>query len=966
MTGDPRARQAPSRGKPARLSTVVGVFFALLLALVIGNGLAVCSLLSYYGAAAARLETVDRMRVLGLQAALRSVRLTDAHRMLDARFGQGVEVFNESLVALDRGGVAAGREIAPLSSPSLRAYLPKIRRDWDTFRNRIQSVVLDSYSAKNAADAGLAGVSSTLLRQWVIDDAEVLLQSLQALSDELAEIARRRRTSAWSMGLGLLVADLLALLLGFVLARRHLVTPVRKLYLSCQDLMRGHYGTRVDYKGSGELSELAHAFNSGAQRIQDLLETTRKDRIGLERSDTIFRGLAVNSIVGIYLAEGERFSFVSAKMAEIFGYEPQEMIDTLPVLGVIVPRERYLVAESIKASLKRKDGTVRYERRGRRKDGTVIDIEVFSSTIQVGDTAAVVGIVQDITERKNAEASAQLAGIAYENSSEAIAVTDAAGVIMDVNPAYARITGRWPDEVVGEMLPLLRPGRHNRDFYDAMWHAINTTGRWEGEYWSRRKSGEDYAERVVIDTAWNHDGSVNCRVAMVSDITEKKQAERQIWWQAHHDPLTALPNRQYFNDRIARSVGESERTGLPLALLFLDLDGFKGINDSMGHAAGDQVLTEVATRLRACAGEAGFVARLGGDEFIALLDGVRDRAQVEELRRDIMRSVTAPYLVAGESLRVSASIGIALYPKDAEDKDTLLRHVDLAMYAAKAEGPNRHRYFDEGMRARARMLRDLIQGLPKALDGEQFFLVYQPIYDMGTGRLFEAEALLRWNHPELGIIRPMDFLPMAEDRQLISSIGDWVFDRVAAQTAAWRARYGQEFRVAVNVSPAQLEGGEGNRLGWLDCLRRHGLEADGVVLEFSERALANLGVGALANLRTLREAGMGLGLDAFEIGSASVSSIGRMPTDYIKLDHATTEHIAEDVQALHVCEALILLAHKLGVQVIAEGVTSAAQHELLLRAGCDAGQGYWYDEPLEPGELERRLAEERGRVVRDA
>src|SRR5690606_780336 len=224
--------------------------------------------------------------------------------------------------------------------------------------------------------------------------------------------AQRWRFVQW-VALGLLAFDLIVLLLAFVLVRGHLISPLRKLYQSCQDLMRGHYGTRVDYKGSGELSALAQAFNSGAQRIQDLLETTRKDRLGLERSDKIFRGLAVNSLVGIYLAEGERFSFVSDKMAEIFGYSPQEMIDTLPVLGVIVPRERYLVAEAIKASLKRRDGTVRYERRGRRKDGTIIDIEVFSSTIQVGGETAVIGIVQDITERKRVEASAQLAGIAY-------------------------------------------------------------------------------------------------------------------------------------------------------------------------------------------------------------------------------------------------------------------------------------------------------------------------------------------------------------------------------------------------------------------------------------------------------------------------------------------------------------------------------------------------------------------------
>ncbi|HUH39683.1 MAG TPA: EAL domain-containing protein, partial [Castellaniella sp.] len=606
---------------------------------------------------------------------------------------------------------------------------------------------------------------------------------------------------------------------------------------------------------------------------------------------------------------------------------------------------------------------VHYQRQGRRKDGSVIDIEVFSSSIQVGDTMAMIGIVQDITERKKTEASALLAGIAYENSSEAIAVTDSAGVVMDVNPAYTRITGVWADEIVGDMLPLLKPGRHNRDFYDSMWHAINTSGRWEGEYWNRRKTGEDYAERVVIDTAWNHDGSVSCRVAMISDITQKKQVESRVWWQAHHDPLTALPNRQYFNDRLDLALRATRDSGLSLALIFLDLDGFKTINDSLGHTAGDQVLTEVAARLRACTGEAGFVARLGGDEFVAILEGLQDDALLEELRLRIMSSIVAPYQVAGDALGVSASLGIALYPKDAPDKDTLLRHVDLAMYAAKAEGPNRYRYFDETMRARARLVRELTQGLPKALSRDQFFLVYQPIYELATGRLFKAEALLRWNHPELGVVRPMEFLPLAEDRLLLSSIGDWVLDTVAQQLARWRARHQQALRIAVNVSTAQLDG-EG-MLAWPDRLAAHGLPADCILLEFSERGLVGLDAAALSNLQALRKAGMGLGLDAFGIGSASMSSIGRLQADYIKLDHNTTTNVAQDIQAQHVCEALISLAHKLGARVIAEGVTTAAQHECLRHIACDAGQGFWYSEPLEAAEFERRLVKQEGWVVHD-
>lgn len=933
---------------------VSGVFFVLMLAFALANAAAVYTLVSRFDSSLVKLDSVDRMRVLSQQIAVQAMRLTDGAYIQMAQLSRNLDAFERTVQALKLGGVVSDREVDPIEEPKLRVRLNEVARNWDSYRGRIQSVLLGSYT-RDQSDGPNGLARQSVLRQWVADDAAALLSSVELLSHEMLPIVRIDENRILRYVVILLLVDIVVLLLAFVLVRRHLVLPLRRLHESCVDLMDGNYATRIEYRGPGELGQVANVFNLGAQRIHDLLVNERLNRIRLERSDTVFQGLTVNSLVGIYLAQDDRFSFVSPKMAEIFGYTPREMIDTLPVLGVIVPRERYLVAESIKASLNRKDGTVRYERHGRKKDGSVIDIEVFSSSVTVEGQVAIVGIVQDITERKKAEASAQLAEIAYENSSEAIAVTDAAGVVIDVNPAFSRITGYWKDEVRGEVLPLLKPGRHNRDFFDSMWHVINTTGRWEGEYWSRRKSGEEYAERVIVDTAWNHDGSINCRVAMLGDVTEKKQTEALIWRQAHHDPLTELPNRQYFNQQLEHALRQSDRESLPLALLFLDLDMFKEINDSMGHGVGDQLLVEVARRLNACVQDMGFVARLGGDEFIVIVSHAVDRTQVDDLCHRVMASIVEPYLLGGESLRISASIGVAMYPDDAEDQEMLLRHVDLAMYAAKDAGRNRYCYFDHGMRERAMMHRNLMRGLPEALAAEQFFLQYQPIYSMRSRVIIKAEALLRWNHPEFGLVQPMDFIPFAEDRQLINRLGNWVFQRAASQLAQWRSRYRTALQVTVNISPLQLSGSGADLVEWLQQLEELGLQGDSIMLELTERMLMSMDSGMISKLEQLRATGMRIGLDDFGVGSSSLSFMGSLPVDYIKLDRVFTQYIATDSNALMVCEAIILLAHKLGFKVIAEGVTTIEQHELLRQAGCDAGQGYWYGVPLTPDEIEGRL-----------
>ncbi|MBV2182188.1 MAG: EAL domain-containing protein [Castellaniella sp.] len=932
-------------------------FCLVMLAFVLGNAALMYSVMLRYETALDQSTTLDGMRTASQQLAIRAMRLVDGGLMQTAQLGKEIDAMDRALQALDQGGVVNDREVPALTQPQMRQFLPKIHRDWVVLRGRLQAMTLDSYS-RTEAPAETPDLPRAVQRQWIADDAASLLGSLNAGSDVLMPLLRQGKDRALAWAGGLLLADLLVLLGVFLGLRRGIARPLLALRRASEDLMRGTYTTRLAPEGLGEIQAIARAYNTGTQRTHELLTRMRQDQAGLQRSEIIFQGLASNAIVGIFLATQDRFSFVSPKMAEIFGYQPAEMTGHLTLLSIIAPRERYLVAEALKSGHRHKDGTLRFERQGRRKDGSPIDIEIFITTVGASDQVSFIGLVQDVTESKQAESSAQLAAIAYENSSEAIAITDTAGVIIDVNPAYSRMTGYWPDEVAGDLLPLLRPGRHNRDFYDQMWHAINTKGRWDGEYWLQRKSGEDYAQRVVLDTAWNHDGSVNCRVVMLSDVTQKKQLESAIWNQAHHDPLTGLPNRQYFNERLDVSVEESARDGRPMALMFLDLDLFKEVNDSMGHAVGDRLLIEVAHRLRALTGgHHRFVARLGGDEFVILIRDVGSRQDMDVLCQRILDSITEPYPLAGSMIRISASLGIARYPDDADNAETLMRHVDLAMYEAKAAGRNGYHYFDQSMQERARIQHDLLVALPAAIEAGQFFLLYQPIYCLDTGRIMKAEVLLRWRHPEFGVIAPMDFIPFADERQLMTPLGDWVFQEAIQQLVRWRRTLAPSLRLTVNVSPGQFGLAQSGLNTVSDLLDTLGLPADCLSLEFDEQLFLSLDPLVRDRLERLRRSGVRFSIGAVSVGLAALLESYRLPFQTLKLDRQVTEKLLASRDAHMVCESIIALAHRLGMRVIAEGITSQAQCDLLRSVGCDGGQGYWLDEPLDRSGFEQRLSD---------
>ena len=562
----------------------------------------------------------------------------------------------------------------------------------------------------------------------------------------------------------------------------------------------------------------------------------------------------------------------------------------------------------------------------------------------------------DITERKLAEEGMRLASLVFQNSGEGMVVTDADAIIISVNPAFTALTGYALEEVIGKTPRILKSGRHDIAFYQAMWHDFNTLGHWEGEIWNRRKNGEIFAERLRVNTIYTKEGKPYRRVGLFSDITQKKASDELIWQQANFDPLTSLPNRSMFHDRLEQEIKKAHRNNSPLALMFLDLDEFKGVNDTLGHDMGDVLLKEVSMRLRSCVRETDTVARLGGDEFTVILTELDEQYQnVEVIAKIILLRLAEPFVLADNVVHISTSIGITFYPDDATVFDELLKNADQAMYAAKDQGRNCYHYFtpvmQEAMQKRMRIANDL----RVALIDDQFQLYYQSIVDMKTGAIHKAEALIRWQHPEFGVISPGAFIPIAEETGMIVEIGNWVFRTAALQVAKWRIEYCADFQVSINKSPVQFTGREVAHDIWLDYLVELGLPGDSVVIEITEGLLLDASASTKGKLLVFRDAGIQVAIDDFGTGYSCLTYLQKLDIDYLKIDQAFVCDLAPGSKNMALCNAIIVMAHELGLKVIAEGIETEQQHELLAKAGCDFGQGYFYAKPAEAGVFERML-----------
>jgi diguanylate cyclase (GGDEF)-like protein/PAS domain S-box-containing protein len=575
-----------------------------------------------------------------------------------------------------------------------------------------------------------------------------------------------------------------------------------------------------------------------------------------------------------------------------------------------------------------------------------------------GQVIGVVGSARDITAQKSAQEKLLLASLVLENSSEAMVATDADNRIVDVNPAFTTVTGYTRDEVLGKNPSVLRSGRQGPDFYRDMWRDLQTQGHWRGELWNKRKSGEIYAELLTVNTIYDDDGSVKRRVALFSDVTEKKHAEELIWKQANFDALTGLPNRRMFHDRLAQELIKAHRSGLKVAVFFLDLDHFKEVNDTLGHETGDRLLEESARRIAGCVRASDTVARLGGDEFTVILPELDEPTRVEVIASNIIQSLSQVFDLDGHFAHVTASIGITLYPDDATNADVLMQNADQAMYEAKRAGRGRFSYFTRAMQTRALAHQYLMDELRAAMKNGQLKLFYQPIVSLSTGRLHKVEALLRWFHPQRGMVSPAEFIPLAEECGLIHEVGDWVFSQAVHQAQRWSSLMGKNFKIALNMSPLQLLQSNVHHIRWREQLASSGLSGQNFVIEISEGMLHHSSMAVVTQLQAFRDAGTEVSVDHFGADCTSFMALKRRQIEYFKIEKTTIQSLTSGADGLATAQAVVVMAHQLGLKVIAEGVETLKQHELLSAMGCDFAQGFLYSKPVAASEVESLFAQD--------
>lgn len=649
----------------------------------------------------------------------------------------------------------------------------------------------------------------------------------------------------------------------------------------------------------------------------------------------------------------EVIEYVNPKFEQITGYSKEMLIGQTPRVlksGLTAPEIYADLWNTILA------GEVWYgELQNKKRCGELYWEEVSVSPIHAkdGTISHFVSTRENINERKLLEEHSRLAAAVFDNTVEAIMVTDAQGSIVAVNQAFSEITGYSSEDVLGQSPHVLNSGRHTKAFFDQMWQTLAQTGQWQGEIWNRRKNGEVYPEWLSITSVVDSNMQVMKYVGLFTDITRRKQSEQKIWSQANYDALTQLPNRNLFQDRLAQAITHAERAGTRVALMFIDLDHFKWVNDTLGHEAGDKLLQEAAVRLKNCVRKEDTIARIGGDEFTVILQDIQQNNDVDVIALKLLTSLLEPFQLADQEAFVSGSIGITLFPDDGINVESLLKNADTAMYQAKDAGRSRHRFFTQEMHQQALDRVSLERELRLALEHEQFQIYFQPIIDLDSAEV-SAETLLRWNHPEKGLVGPDNFIPLAEETGLILPIGDWVLRQSCEQAQIWRAQ-GIEFsHVSVNVSGVQLR-----EVGCVDklteVLATTGLPPEMLVLEITESTLIQSGKDMTDKLNAIRALKVRLSLDDFGTGYSSLSFLKRFPIDFLKIDRSFVRDVTSCSEDAALTEAIIVMAHRLGLKVVGEGVETEAQLEFLRSKSCNFTQGFLYSQALTGEDFERWL-----------
>ncbi|BBI99101.1 GGDEF domain-containing protein [Ferrigenium kumadai] len=669
-----------------------------------------------------------------------------------------------------------------------------------------------------------------------------------------------------------------------------------------------------------------------------------------------FKAMVHTSLDGFWITDRlGHFLEVNDAYCQLIGYSREELLNMSLYEAVTLEETR-----AIKRHFRNvfENGSERFETRNQCKDGRILTIEASANYSSAGG-GQLYCFVRDITERREREEALRLAGSVFNNVEEAVMVTDPKNQIIAVNPAFTTITGYASDEVIGKTPRILASGKHPSAFYREMWRQLLNMGSWTGEIWDKRKNGEIYPKWLTISAVKDEQGETVEYVAIFSDITERKRAEEEILNLAFYDSLTKLPNRRLLLDRIHTALSMSARNHYFGAVLFLDMDRFKVLNDTLGHDHGDLLLIEVAQRIQAHVREVDTVARLGGDEFVVLFEEISTSAdeatqKVALIAEKVRAALAAPYSLDGHEHHCSPSIGVCMYCGNEESVDALLKRADMAMYQAKDAGRNAVRFFDPVMQQAVESRAALEADLRRAVPGQQLRLYYQ-VQVGDDHRPLGAEALVRWEHPVRGMVMPAQFIPVAEESSLILDVGHWVLDAACRQLAAWEKNAQMRNMVlAVNVSAQQFR--MHDFVEKVTALTHsHGVNPARLKLELTESVVLNDVADVVAKMRALKEIGVKLSMDDFGMGYSSLAYLKQLPLDQLKIDQSFVRNIATDSNDAVMVQAIIDMAQNFRMEVIAEGVETEAQLDFLKRNGCLAYQGYLFSKPVPVDEFEQNV-----------
>jgi len=747
----------------------------------------------------------------------------------------------------------------------------------------------------------------------------------------------------------------IATAVSFGLSRR-ILRPLKDMTLAAQRFARGDNDIALPDDARGELAILSLAFSSMVTQVNERGQQ-------LQQSETFVKTVldtAADAIITISNTTNGCYIRTANKEAEtIFGYSLPEF-KGMEINSIIQTDSsetcRTYFEQNIFSHTENNHGMVFKEVTGLRKQGDKFSLEIKITEMNLENERIFVLVIRDITDAKKIENELKMAASVMHSALEGVIITDQDNQIQAINPAFTLITGYTQEDVIGKNPNLLSSGQHDAEFYKEMWQSIHDDGFWQGEVWDRRKSGETFPKWMSISVIKDDLGKINNYIAIFSDITERKTNEKRLNQLAHYDPLTHLPNRLLFTDRLTQLVTQAKRHGTQLSLLFLDLDHFKLINDTLGHDVGDILLQQVANRIVSCVRESDTVARLAGDEFTVILPETTSSHDADRVAAKIVAALSEPFMLNDKQRFTGISIGISLFPDDADNVDSLIKYADVAMYRAKDLGRNNYQQYHKDMSDEVLRRLELETLLRGALERKELCLYYQPQIDLSNGEIIGVEALLRWFTADNQMIPPLEFIPIAEDTGLIHNIGEWVLEEACIQLNNWQKNGLDKFRVAVNVSYQQLADNNRHFPSIVKkYLNKHQIDASKLELELTESVTLDKPEQIMTILNELSAMGIQLAMDDFGTGYSSLSQLRRLPFQTIKIDKSFVSDITENPEDKDLVNAIVAISKTLKRTALAEGIETEEQLASLINMGCDVAQGYYFSKPLPANEIEPLL-----------